>query len=114
MLRITHTRGRWAPAVVEFALPCVRLGTAPGSEIAFAAGADPGAMPRHAEIRAHGEAYYLVDLGTPSGTFVNRQRVSQRPLASGDVITLGGSGGPQMRVEISAEGADGRVDVETA
>lgn len=113
MLRITHTRGRRAPAIEHFGIPCVRIGTAPGSEIAFTA-ADPGVMPRHAEIRAEGGSYILVDLNTPSGTFVNRHRVMKHRLASGDAVTLGGSGGPQFRVDITDADAEGRVDLDTA
>lgn len=103
----------------------MRIGTAPGSEIAFTEGLDPGVMPRHAEIRLEGAAYYLVDLGTPAGTFVNRARVARHALRSGDLVHLGGPGGPELRVEIAEAGAgegangpsvdvEGRVDLETA
>jgi S1-C subfamily serine protease len=116
MLRLTHTAGRRAPAVEHFRSPCVRIGTAPGSEVAYAAGLDPGVMPRHAEIRQEGGAYYLIDLGGPSGTFVNRSRIHRASLKSGDVVTLGAPFGPELRVEIghAAGDADGRVDIATA
>src|SRR5262245_53915979 len=116
MLRILHTAGRRAPAVELIQLARARIGTAPGSEIAYAAGVDRGVMPQHAEIRREGELFYLIDLGGPSGTFVNRSRVGRAPLRSGDVVTLGGPGGPEFRVEIDpAMGdADGKVDLMTA
>lgn len=121
MLRITHTRGRRAPAVETFAIPRVRIGSAPGSELAFAHGADPGVMPHHAEIRSDGRGYHVVDLGTPSGTYVNRERVAERRLRHGDVVSLGG--GAEFRVEVvgpppdpppGVPDAEGRVDLETA
>lgn len=94
----------------------MRIGTAPGSDVAFAAGIDRGVMPQHAEIRQEGGAYVVVDLATPQGTFVNRHRIQRAPLRSGDVITLGGQGGPELRVEFGAPvpDAEGRVDIETA
>jgi S1-C subfamily serine protease len=122
MLRITHTAGRRAPVVERFGLPCIRIGTALGSEITFTAGVHPGVMPQHAEIRKEGGAYYLVDLGTAAGTFVNRTRIQRHELRTGDIINMGGLGGPELRVEIDAPAAlskapadaDGGVDLETA
>ncbi|MFO0755544.1 MAG: trypsin-like peptidase domain-containing protein [Byssovorax sp.] len=121
MLRITHLRGRRAPAVEHIPGPRARLGSAPGSEVAFSAGLDPGVMPHHAEIRWQGGAYVLFDLGSPSGTFVNRARIGQQALRHGDVIGLGGPGGPELRVEILPDApppgvpdAEGRIDLETA
>src|SRR6186997_876687 len=46
---------------------------------------------RHAEIRKDEEGFLLVDLDSSNGTFVNAQQISQRPLANGDRIQLGGS-----------------------
>jgi len=110
MLRITHTRGRLAKATSSFALARVRIGCASDGEIALA---EPGVLPRHAEIRLEGGAYWLFDLGTPTGTFVNGHPVARHRLTSGDRVALGGAAGPEMRVEIGP-GADGRVDLATA
>ena len=121
MLRITHLRGRRAPSVEHFAGPRVRIGCAPGSDLAFAHGVDLGVMPQHAEIHWDRGAYWVVDLGTPVGTYVNRARVGRQALRHGDVLCLGGQGGPELRVELVPDGpapgmpdADGRVDLETA
>ncbi len=100
MLRITHTRGRMAPAVEHFATPCLRIGSAPGNELFFAGPAGAGVAPRHAEIRQEGGAYYVIDLGSPGGTFVGPARVGQQPLRGGETIALGGPDGPEFRVEI--------------
>jgi S1-C subfamily serine protease len=113
MIRITHLRGRAAPAVVEVRAPRIRIGSAKGLEIALAG--EPGIALLHAEIRREGQGYWLVDVGAPGGVYVNRARVGRHALRSGDVVTFGGSGGPQIQIEIpGAPDAEGRVDLETA
>ena len=125
MLRITHTRGRLAPAVEHFAAERLRVGSAPGSELYFGANEGRGVAPRHAEIRWERGAWQLLDLGAAAGTYVNRAKVARKALQSGDVIMLG-AGGPEFRVELvepppasrvpapSGPDAEGRVDLETA
>lgn len=50
-----------------------------------------GVDPQHAEIRKEGEALYLSDVGSYSGTFVNGSKIKTHfQLRSGDVIRLGG------------------------
>jgi len=92
MLHIIHTRGRRAPAIERFDRTPVRLGSAPDSDVAFAASDAPGVMPRHAEIRIEGGALLVVDLGTPSGTFVNGARVHRHALRGGDAVAPGSPG----------------------
>jgi S1-C subfamily serine protease len=113
MIRITHLRGRAAPTMVELRVPRVRIGSARGNEVALAG--EPGVAPLHAEIRREGGSYWLVDLGAPGGTYVNRARIQRHALRSGDVVTLVGSGGPQLQIDLpGAPDAEGRVDLETA
>src|SRR5262245_59753064 len=86
-------------------------------------------MAHHAEIRAQNGSLYLVDLGTPSGTFLGGRRLDPQqpqPLRHGDAVVVGGPGGPEFRVEIVAalnapdragppQGpSSGRVDLATA
>ncbi len=119
MLRITHTRGRRARAIDTLGSPRARIGSAPGSEVSFAANE---AAPQHAEIRSDGRAYHLVDLGTRAGVFVNQRRVQSHALRSGDVVELGGRSGPAFRVDIvgpvapppGMPDAEGRIDMESA
>jgi len=40
----------------------------------------------HAEIYAEGVSLFVRDLGSTNGTFVNRDRIEQSPLAEGDII----------------------------
>ena len=68
MLRITHTRGRLAPAVEHFAAERLRVGGAPTTaDLDFGANGDGrGVAPGHAEIRWERGAWPAVlDLGGP-------------------------------------------------
>ncbi len=50
---------------------------------------DPNASRMHAEVRHIGLDYFLVDLGSTNGTYVNGQRVRRHALADGDRVTIG-------------------------
>lgn len=66
------------------------LGRAEGCDIPLFG--DGEAEKRHACIRLQGNNYYIEDLETPGGTYVNGQRVTrQTPLRSGDLIEIGRS-----------------------
>ena len=65
MLRITHLRGRMAPAIEHFASSRLRVGSAPGCEVLFGAHDGRGVAPLHAEIRDEGGALHVVDLVAP-------------------------------------------------
>jgi hypothetical protein len=45
---------------------------------------------RHAEIVMAGGGYLVKDLGSPNGTFVNGERITEHRLQEGDKVTLGG------------------------
>jgi len=51
----------------------------------------------HAEIRAKGEGFAVVDLGSTNGTRVNGVRVTERDLRDGDELSFG-----NVRVQFSA------------
>jgi len=44
---------------------------------------------RHAEIRRRGEEFFIHDIGSLNGTYVNRERVDETKLASGDEVQIG-------------------------
>lgn len=55
-----------------------------------ALGDDPFVSRRHAQILAEGDDWWLVDLASANGSFVNQRRVTgSRRLAPGDVIQVG-------------------------
>jgi pSer/pThr/pTyr-binding forkhead associated (FHA) protein len=44
---------------------------------------------RHAEVRRQDEKFAVRDLGSLNGTYVNRERVDETELASGDEVQIG-------------------------
>ena len=50
---------------------------------------DPNISRRHAELRSEGESWRVIDLGSTNGIKVNRRRVDEAALRTGDRITLG-------------------------
>ena len=50
---------------------------------------DPNVSRRHAEVRAQGDGFVLVDLGSTNGVKVNGVRVTQHQLADGDQVSIG-------------------------
>jgi FHA domain len=66
------------------------IGRAEGSDIALFG--DSGVEKTHAAIILEGGRYYLEDLQTPGGTYVNDQKIDGRaPLKTGDLIRVGKS-----------------------
>jgi pSer/pThr/pTyr-binding forkhead associated (FHA) protein len=49
-----------------------------------------GVSRTHCEILIQGGSITVKDLGSSNGTYVNQERVTQQPLAPGDLISLGG------------------------
>lgn len=49
----------------------------------------PGISRRHARLYQQGDDYWLEDLGSTNGTFVNGRAVRKQTLADGDVIEIG-------------------------
>jgi Protein of unknown function (DUF3662)/FHA domain len=44
----------------------------------------------HAQIRYRSRRFWVADLGTTNGTFLNGERITERALRTGDIISLGG------------------------
>jgi len=53
---------------------------------------DSAVAPRHATIARNGDQYILTDENSPSGTYVNGQRITQVPLFHGAMIQIGSYG----------------------
>jgi hypothetical protein len=61
---------------------------------------------RHAEVEQRIDGFYIVDLGSTNGTFLNGQRVvGERRLSDGDLISLGDS-----RLVFSSGASDDTLD----
>ena len=82
----------------ELREPLARLGRSPECTVPFA-GASAGVVSAlHAELRARGCEWWVTDLGSRNGTYVNGRRIAAPvPLRVGDVIGLGESG-PRLAV----------------
>jgi pSer/pThr/pTyr-binding forkhead associated (FHA) protein len=64
----------------------VALGRHPESDIFLD---DITVSRRHVEIRREGEGFRLKDVGSLNGTYINRERVEDAELRSGDEIQIG-------------------------
>jgi hypothetical protein len=62
-----------------------RIGRAPDNQIVIPF---QGVSRRHAEVVTDQTGFLLRDLGSPNGTFVNGQRVTEHPLQDGDRIAM--------------------------
>jgi len=68
---------------------CTTVGRDEDNDISFG---DTMLSRRHAEFRQRNGLFYVVDLDSSNGTYVNAIRVhGERPLGDGDVVTLGGT-----------------------
>jgi pSer/pThr/pTyr-binding forkhead associated (FHA) protein/S1-C subfamily serine protease len=88
----------------ELREPFARLGRSPDCTVPFA-GASAGVVSAlHAELRARGGEWWVSDLGSRNGTYVNGRRIDAPvALRVGDVIGLGESG-PRLSVAAVSEG----------
>ncbi len=87
MFKLTVRSG--AQAGMEFPVdrPVVVIGRGSGSDIILQ---DSQASRKHAEISQQGDQYYIRDLGSTNGTYVNGQRIAgPQLLQPGDTIQIG-------------------------
>jgi hypothetical protein len=79
-------RGTLAGAIYMLDKDVVRIGRHPDSDIHLD---DITVSRRHAEIHYEDGSYVIKDAGSLNGTYVNRERVEERRLVSGDEIQVG-------------------------
>lgn len=75
------------------AKPLVTIGRRPDRDVVMA---EPHVSRNHAQIERRGAEYFIVDLGSSHGTFVNGQATQSQRLQGGDRIELGAIGGSYM------------------
>lgn len=75
----------------------VRMGRSPDNDVILR---DPATSGHHARLERRGEAFWVVDLGSTNGTFVNGEAVQEKQLNHGDRLTVG-----QNSVHFSVLGA---------
>jgi pSer/pThr/pTyr-binding forkhead associated (FHA) protein len=75
----------------------VRMGRSPDNDVIFR---DPATSGHHARLERRGDVFWVVDLGSTNGTFVNGEAVQEKQLNPGDRLTVG-----QNSVQFSVIGA---------
>ena len=64
----------------------LRLGRSPDNDIILR---DPATSGHHARLERRGEQFWIVDLGSTNGTFVNGESIQEKQLSNGDRVTIG-------------------------
>jgi pSer/pThr/pTyr-binding forkhead associated (FHA) protein len=65
----------------------IKIGRVASSDIRFEH--DDQVARMHAMIERNHDGVFIIDLGSPLGTYVNDKKVTKRKLASGDIISVG-------------------------
>lgn len=64
----------------------VRLGRSPDNDVILR---DPATSGHHARLERRGQEFWIVDLGSTNGTFVNGEAIQEKQLNHGDHLTIG-------------------------
>ena len=64
----------------------VRMGRSPDNDVILR---DPATSGHHARLERRGEQFWVVDLGSTNGTFVNGESIQEKQLSTGDRVTIG-------------------------
>jgi Inner membrane component of T3SS, cytoplasmic domain len=64
----------------------VRLGRSPDNDVILR---DPATSGHHARLEKRGDQFWVVDLGSTNGTFVNGEAIQEKQLNHGDRMTIG-------------------------
>ncbi len=83
----------------EFSGHEIRIGRDPNCDLVLPSDEYPMVSRSHLLIRQAAERYWVEDLNTPGGTFVNGGKIQVSPLLDGDVLRLGADG-PELRASI--------------
>jgi pSer/pThr/pTyr-binding forkhead associated (FHA) protein len=84
--RLVVLQGQRLDASYDIGGPRLTMGRAEDHDVVLF---DPAASRQHAEIRANGNDYWVVDPGSANGTFVNGHRIRETRLKHGDRIRVG-------------------------
>jgi len=88
----------------------IRIGRARGNDIVLDSKRDRVVSNYHAEIRKEGKGWFLYDLQSTHGTYVNEQHVQKWRLQEGDIIGLASRmGGPLLKFSLRVSGKPDEV-----
>ena len=90
---------------VNFTQAVVRIGRDPGCDLVLTGEEFPMVGRQHVVLRAEGDLWWVEDLQSTNGTFVNQKRIERQKLAPGDILRLG-SDGPEIRIQFVARAYD--------
>jgi S1-C subfamily serine protease len=94
-----HLSGSHRGDTQKFEKANILIGCDPKCDVRFKTGADDKTSDLHAEVYLDNCEYYLRDLGSARGTFVNGHEVEEVILKEGDVLEFGESG-PKVRFHV--------------
>jgi predicted component of type VI protein secretion system len=77
----------------------IRIGRDPNCDLVLPTDEYPMVSRSHLLIRQAAERYWVEDLNTPGGTFLNGGQIQVSPLLDGDMLRLGAQG-PELRASI--------------
>src|SRR5262245_7958051 len=96
-LQLKVQSGSLSGLQLELEKDAVLLGRSPGCALQFDFDKDHGVSKHHAKLEARPDGFYVVDLHSKNGTFINGQMIGERMLQSGDIIRLSNNG-PEILV----------------
>jgi hypothetical protein len=99
-LRITKLTGFGQSDKADFSSSPVRLGTANECEVRFDATLNRGVAPVHCELAWNGEAWFVLDFGSPEGTWAGGVRLTEGTRIEGQMEISLGCSGPRLKVEV--------------
>lgn len=117
---LTEVRGSARLSSHEFDQPTIKLGRDPAlNDLAFVREQWPMVSRRHVDIEFRNGAWYLIDLGSVNGTYLNDERISQPVKLEPQSLIRLAHDGPALTVDFieepeTAVGLGTLVDVEAA
>ncbi len=96
--RLYGLRGSWAGQVLDISPGGLTIGRGSGNTLRLE---DRTVSRQHARIRYAQGQWFLQDLGSSAGTYVNGQRVQATKLSDGDIIRVGET---EMQFRITQQG----------
>ena len=96
---LVHLSGSHRGDTQSFDKEIISIGCDPSCDVRFNPGIDDKTSDRHAEVFFDNCEYYLRDLRSARGTFVNGHQIDEIILKDDDILEIG-EGGPKLRFHI--------------